>query len=377
MFRLGLIINPVAGVGGAVGLKGSDGAEIQRQARALGGSYNSNRRAAATLELIKPLATDIEWFVCPGSMGQRVAESLGFSVSVVDIAVGETTTGQDTRNAVLRMNELNLDLLLFAGGDGTARDICDVVRPEQPTLGIPAGVKMQSGVFAVTPHAAGDLIAKFIRSEQISVTQAEVRDIDEEARRAGKIVARYYGELWVPQLDKGVQQVKCCGLENEQIDKQEIAAGFIERMDQSVGYFVGPGTTTAEIMEQLGLENTLLGVDYICDYQLIASDLNEQQMLAILKQDKKQGKKNSIVVSPTGGQGYLLGRGNQQISADVIRHIEKDNIIVLSSSSKLSRLGGRALLVDTGDSGLDQELSGFIRIVNGFESSVLYPVGNS
>ena len=190
MFRLGLIINPVAGIGGPVGLKGSDGAEIQQQARALGGLYKASQRAAATLELLRPHGADIEWFVCPGSMGQQVTANIGFNVSVIDIAVGDSTTDQDTRNAVLKMNELNLDLLLFVGGDGTARDICSVLRSEQPVLGIPAGVKMQSGVFAVTPEAAGDLICKFIRREQINVSQAEVRDID-ESQRVTNVVTDY------------------------------------------------------------------------------------------------------------------------------------------------------------------------------------------
>lgn len=380
MFRLGLIINPVAGIGGPVGLKGSDGAEIQQQAKALGGLYKANQRAAATLELLRPHRADIEWFVCPGTMGQQVSAHFDFNVSVIDIAVGDSTTGrttdQDTRNAVLKMNDLNLDLLLFVGGDGTARDICSVLRPEQPVLGIPAGVKMQSGVFAVTPEAAGDLICKFVRREQINVSQAEVRDIDEDARRAGRIASRYFGELWVPELDNAVQQVKCCGIENEQLDKQEIAAGFIDRMDGSVGYLIGPGSTTAEIMNQLGLKNTLLGVDFIRDSQLVASDLSEQNLLSILGQNIDSNEKFNIVISPIGGQGYLFGRGNQQISVDVIRQVKMENITVLATASKLNALEGRGLLTDTGDQSLNQELSGFIRIVTGFDAAVLYPVGN-
>lgn len=377
MFRLGLIINPVAGIGGPVGLKGSDGAEIQQQAKALGGLYKASQRAAETLELLKPHGADIEWFVCPGSMGQQVTANIGFNVSVIDIAVGDSTTDQDTRNAVLKMNELNLDLLLFVGGDGTARDICSVLRSEQPVLGIPAGVKMQSGVFAVTPEAAGDLICKFIRREQINVSQAEVRDIDEDARRAGIINSRYFGELWVPELDNAIQQVKCCGVENEELDKQEIAAGFIDRMDESVGYLICPGTTTAEIMNQLGLKNTLLGVDLIRDSQLVASDLNEQQLLSFLQQDIDSNEKLNIVISPTGGQGYLFGRGNQQISANVIRQVKIENITVLATTSKLNALEGRGLLTDTGDQSLNHEFSGFIRVVTGFDAAVLYPVGNN
>ena len=380
MFRLGLIINPVAGIGGPVGLKGSDGAEIQQQAKALGGLYKASERAAATLELLKPYAADVEWFVCPGSMGQHIAESFGFNVSVIDITIGDSTTDQttdqDTRNAALKMNELNLDLLLFVGGDGTARDICSVLRPEQPVLGIPAGVKMQSGVFAVTPEAAGDLISKFVRREQISVSQAEVRDIDEDARRAGRIASRYYGELWVPELGNAVQQVKCCGVENEQLDKQEIAAGFIDRMDESVGYLICPGSTTAEIMNQLGLHNTLLGVDFIRDSQLVASDLSEQSLLSILRKNTDPNEKFNIVISPIGGQGYLFGRGNQQISADVIRQVKMENITVLAATSKLNALEGRGLLIDTDDQSLNQELSGFIRVLTGFDAAVLYPVGN-
>ena len=371
MFKLGLIINPVAGIGGSVGLKGSDGADIQQQAQALGGVYKSNQRAVEMLELLKPYKKDIAWFVCPGAMGQRAAESCGFEVSTIDITVGKQTTEQDTRNAVLKFNELNLDLLLFVGGDGTARDICSAIREEQAVLGVPAGVKMQSGVFAVTPQAAGELVGKFVRREQITLARAEVRDIDEAARRTGKIASRYYGEVWVPELGNAVQQVKCCGIENEQLDKQELAAGFIDKIEEGVSYLICPGTTAGEIMEQLGLNNTLLGVDLIRDEQLVGSDLNEHEISAILANETIK-----IVVSPIGGQGYLFGRGNQQVSAKILKEVGKENIIVMASNSKLDALSGRPLLIDSGDSSLNKALSGYIRVATGFDNSILYPIGN-
>ncbi|MBL4583946.1 MAG: ATP-NAD kinase family protein [Pseudomonadales bacterium] len=377
MFRLGLIVNPVAGIGGSVGLKGSDGTDIQQQALTLGGTYKSNDRAAAALELLKPYAADIDWFVCPGRMGQSVVESSGFKPNVIELAINGPTTGEDTRNAVLKMNALNLDLLLFVGGDGTARDICSVVRTEQTALGIPAGVKMHSGVFAVTPETAGVLIGKFIRRERIGVTRAEVRDIDEDARRAGSIASRYYGELWVPELGNAVQQVKCCGLENEELDQQEIAAGFIETMGDDVGYLICPGSTTAELMMQLTHNNTLLGVDYFCGADMAINDLSEKQILDVLKDAGQNQQTLKIVVSPIGGQGYLFGRGNQQISSDVIKEVGKDNIIVMATPAKLDALEGRPLRVDTGSQQMDELLSGYIRVNTGFESSVLYPVGNT
>ena len=371
MFRLGLIVNPVAGIGGTVGLKGSDGINIQQQAKALGGTFKASDRAKAALKLLAPFATDIDWFVCPGKMGQYIAEDQGFDVSVIDIAVSAETTGEDTRNAIQKMNELALDLLLFVGGDGTARDICSAVRSEQPVLGIPAGVKMHSGVFAITPEGAGEIVGKFVRREQLNISRAEVRDLDEDARRAGIIASKYYGELWVPELGNAVQQVKCCGLENEQLDKQEIAAGFIDKIVDTISYLICPGSTTAELMNQLGSENTLLGIDLIVGNQLIGSDLNERQILATLKQGETK-----IVVSPIGGQGYLFGRGNQQISAEVIKNVGKENIIILATPTKLNALNGRALLVDTGDAELNTRLSGYCRVDTGFDSSVLYPVGN-
>jgi predicted polyphosphate/ATP-dependent NAD kinase len=369
MSRLGLIVNPVAGIGGSVGLKGSDGPEIQQQAQGLGGIFKANQRAAATLTLLAPMAADIEWFVCPGCMGQQVIEPFGFKTSIIDISIAEQTSEVDTRSAVKKMNALDLDLLLFVGGDGTARDICSSVRSEQLVLGIPAGVKMQSGVFAITPEAAAGMISKFVRREQLNLRRAEVRDIDEEARRAGKIASRYYGELWVPDAGNSVQRVKCCGLENEQLDKQEIAAGFIEGMADSIGYLMCPGSTVEEVMNQLGLQNTLLGVDLIRDSQLIGRDLTERQVLDFLN----QGAVN-IVVSPIGGQGYLFGRGNQQISSEVIKKAGKDNITVLATRTKLAALEGRALLVDTGEPALNKLLCGYVRVNTGFDDSILYPV---
>ncbi|MBV1914881.1 MAG: ATP-NAD kinase family protein [Pseudomonadales bacterium] len=371
MFRLGLIVNPVAGIGGSVGLKGSDGMQIQQQAQALGGTFKANDRAEAALKLLKPFAAEIDWFVCPGEMGQHIAEAQGFQVSVIELSVKEQTTEQDTRHAVQKMNELALDLLLFVGGDGTARDVCSQVGAEQPVLGIPAGVKMHSGVFAVTPEIAGEIVGKFVRHEQLNVSHAEVRDIDENARRAGIVASKYYGELWVPELGNSVQQVKCCGQKNEQLDKQEIAAGFIDKMEDTIDYLICPGSTTAELMSQLGLENSLLGIDLIRDHQLIDSDLSEQQILSKLKQGKTK-----IVVSPIGGQGYLFGRGNQQISAEIIKNTGKENIIILATPTKLEALAGRPLLVDTGDAALNKQLSGYCRVDTGFDSSVLYPVGN-
>ncbi|TNE81165.1 MAG: ATP-NAD kinase, partial [Gammaproteobacteria bacterium] len=251
MFRLGLIINPLAGVGGPAGLKGSDGVETAAEALRRGSEPRAQQRAHRALQVLAERldGEQVKLLTCPGDMGESVARVCG----MVPHLVGEThagpTTPEDTEYAATAMVEAGVDLLLFVGGDGTARNICNAVPAEQPVLGIPAGVKMQSGVYAITPEAAGELIGQLIRGELVDIRHQEVRDIDEAALRQGKVKSRYYGELLVPQAGQFVQQVKSGGREVEALVLQDIAETLLEEMEDDCLYIIGPGSTTAGIME--------------------------------------------------------------------------------------------------------------------------------
>jgi predicted polyphosphate/ATP-dependent NAD kinase len=378
--RLGLIVNPVAGIGGTVGLKGSDGADIQRKALSLGAVPQSLTRAILALERITSVDL-LEIVTYPGEMGADAVRACGLEPTVIGAIQPGATTPTDTRNAARELQRMGVSLLLFAGGDGTARDVYSAVGGDLPALGIPAGVKIHSAVYATNPRSAGDLAASYLQGKTIALREAEVMDIDEQAFRQGIVSARLYGYLQVPFERRLLQGLKTPSRPGEGSAMAEIAADIVNRMEDGWLYVIGPGTTTRAIATRLGLSKTLIGVDVAAvrspagDGRLIAADVNESQLLELL-----QGRKAKIVVTPIGGQGYIFGRGNQQISPKVIRKVAADNerpmdnIIVVSTIGKIHSLGGRPLRADTGDRALDEMLSGYVRVVTGYDEQIVYKV---
>jgi predicted polyphosphate/ATP-dependent NAD kinase len=367
VFRLGLIINPLAGVGGSVALKGSDGAETARKALELGAEPKAQLRALSALSVLAGLAVEVVTY--PDEMGEAVARTAGFEPLVLGSIQAGRTTAQDTEKAALDMYHAGVDLIMFAGGDGTARNICHALPEQFPVLGIPAGVKIHSGVYAVTPKAAGEIVAMLVRGELVTLGDQEVRDIDEAQFREGRVRAKYYGELLVPQEHRYLQNVKNGGKEVEELVLTDIAADLIERMEANTRYIIGSGTTVQAVMHELSLPNTLLGVDLIEDEQLVASDCTAQELLT-----KTVGFNTKIIITIIGGQGHILGRGNQQLSPELIRRVGKDNLLVIATKTKLAELNGRPLIVDTGDSALDKELAGVIPVITGYHDAVLYRI---
>ncbi|WP_439828956.1 ATP-NAD kinase family protein [Aeromonas veronii] len=369
MFRLGFIINPVAGIGGAVGLKGSDG--VVAEALARGAVPKAQERARQALLPLCELSVPFELLTVAGEMGEAVARELGLPCRVIYQPAGESTSADDTRHAAGLMREAGVDLLLFAGGDGTARDICAAVGESCHVLGIPAGCKIHSGVYGVTPAASGRVVARMIAGELLSLIDAEVRDIDEEAFRAGKVRARHYGQLKVPGDLRYVQAVKQGGKESEELVLADLAAGVVEQMEPDTLYLMGSGSTVAACMAELGLENTLLGVDLVENGRLIGQDLSAAEILTRIR-----GRRCRLIITLIGGQGHLFGRGNQQLSPEVIRCVGLENIQVLATKAKLAALAGRPLLVDTDDPQLNRALRGYLRITTGYKDQVIYPVAN-
>ena len=366
-FRLGLIINPLAGLGGSVGLKGSDG--VASEALARGAEPKSHLRMAQALEVILPYKDKVEIFTASGAMGEELAKQMGFSTQVVYQA-GNETVAQDTSNAAKALQEVGLDLLLFAGGDGTARDLFAVVDESLPVLGVPAGVKIHSGVYGITPHASGMVIKLLLDGELVSLMSADVMDIDEAAFRQGTVRARRFGEMLVPEEPRYIQAVKMGGKEVDELVLSDIAAEAIEQMEDEL-CIMGSGSTVAAVMAELGLDNTLLGVDLIEQQALIASDLSASELLELT-----QNRACKLVITLIGGQGHILGRGNQQLSPALIRHVGKENIIILATKTKLKALEGRPLIVDSGDPELDSELCGYYKVVTGYHDYVMYQVAN-
>ncbi len=264
MKKLGVIVNPIAGMGGRVGLKGSDGPEILRRARQLGAHPESPQRAVKALEIISRLKESIGIITFPAEMGEDECRQAGFQTTVIGSIVSGDTTPEDTQRAAAEMVARGVGLILFAGGDGTARNICDAIAERVPVLGIPAGVKIHSAVYAVTPKRSGEVAALFLEGRLRDTRVAEVMDIDEDAFREGVVAAKLYGYLLVPEERRFLQSVKSGGIHAEEHVLRAIAEDVIVGMEGDDSYYiVGPGTTTRAVMETLGLENTLLGVDVV------------------------------------------------------------------------------------------------------------------
>ena len=363
---LGLIVNPIAGMGGSVGLKGTDTAAILSEARARGAVPQAARRAQVVLDALASAGPGLELLAAPGAMGERIALEAGLGPTVVGALTGDETSAADTRAAARAMAAADARLILFAGGDGTARDMAAALGDRVPVIGVPAGVKMHSAVYATSPRAAADLALRAL-GQDIEARPREVMDIDEEAFRAGAVSARLYGYLSVPYAPDLTQGLKAGGVSGDREALAGIAAEITERMEPGRLYILGPGTTTRAIAEALGLPKTLLGVDLVCDGAVVAADATEDGILRALAESRP----GAIVVTPIGGQGHFLGRGNQQIGACVVKAVGLDRMLVAATPEKLASLGDGTLHVDTGDPDLDRALAGWRRIITGYGSEAV------
>jgi predicted polyphosphate/ATP-dependent NAD kinase len=372
-FKLGLVINPYSGIGGALALKGSDGAEIRDLALSSGAEKLSGKKMATALQTLLPLKDELEIFTASGEMGADVLSDMGFQFEIVYQHKEQQTESSDTNEAAKCLIDKNVDLILFAGGDGTARNICEVVDSKCPVVGVPAGCKIHSGVYAITPKAAGKVVAQVVKGELVSLMVGEVKDIDESEFRAGRVLAKHYGEMLVPQELAYIQAVKMGGKESDELVLTDIAAHVIELMDDEPEtlFVMGSGSTVESIMDEMGLQNTLLGVDLIKNKEVIANDLTAA---ALLEYCKKQSVK--VVLTLIGGQGHILGRGNQQLSPEFIKTVGKQNLLVVATKTKLQNLEGKPLVSDSGSHELDELLAGPIPVITGFHDLVLYPVGS-
>jgi predicted polyphosphate/ATP-dependent NAD kinase len=348
---IGLIVNPVAGMGGSVGLKGTDG-EMYKKALELGAKPVAANRTRDLLGHIEH-RDSITLFVAPGTMGEEYVEGYGIPFTVIGTADSETSA-QDTKRISDEMVNSGIRLLIFVGGDGTARDIHDAIDARVPVVAVPSGVKVFSSVFAVSARAAAQIVDAFV--EGVDVTEEDVLDIDEEAFRDDRLASKLYGYLLVPSARSFLQS------------KKEIAMYLVEAMDMETLYLVGPGTTLRAITDEMSLPKTLLGVDAILGRKLFGKDLNEEGILGLLENHETR----KIIVTPIGGNGFIFGRGSKQFTPEVIRQVGKENIMVVGTQDKVSQLD--CLRVDTGDSELDERLSGHVEVTVGYREGMMMEV---
>jgi len=355
MKKIGFLINPIAGMGGAVGLKGTDGKREEAIVR--GAVPQAINRAKITLNALKNDKNLI--FLTPsGEMGEDALKETHLEpVQVISYPENESTA-RDTKIAAQRFLEEGVDLILFCGGDGTARDIFDIVGRNVAILGIPAGVKMYSGVFAINPSVAAEVVTGF---EVQSLRDSEVMDVDEDAYRNGELKTRLHGIARVPYLAGKTQFSKQIYEDsNEERAKKDIARFIHEIMIPDVLYILGAGTTLEAIARETGLHKTLLGIDAIKNGNMIARDLDEKTLWALLEHEQE----TKILLSPIGAQGFILGRGNQQISPRIVKRVGIRNIIVVSTPHKLRETP--VLYVDSGDPVLDQDFGDFVQVISGY-----------
>ena len=376
MKKLGLLINPVAGMGGSVGLKGTD--HMVEEAIRRGAKPRANDRVRQALKELLEIKNELEIVTCPGDMGEDTAKSMGFRTTVLHTggrrSLKDLFDSSRTDTIVLSkaMEEAGVDLLLFAGGDGTARDIYEGVGTELPALGIPAGVKIHSPVYAKNPQSAGDLAKLWLTGKVTKTAEQEVLDIDEELYRQEIINTRLYGYLSVPLEHVFTQNRKAPTPLSETASIESIAHEIVEHMEEDTYYLIGAGTTTRGVMQMLGLKNTLIGVDLIRNKELMANDIYGDKILDFIK-----GKKTKLIVTVTGGQGFLFGRGNQQITPEVIREIGKENSIMLATKAKIAEFHHQPFLVDTPDEELNKELCGYYRVITAYGEFTMCRVSES
>lgn len=381
MQRLGVLVNPDAGLGGRLGFKGSDGRA--EEARLAGAQERGGPRMRSALEMLlerlgATRSDSLELVIAAGRLGEDWLEGLDMDSHEI---IGEwpgPTSAADTRDAVSMLAAMGIDLLLYSGGDGTTRDIVESLeaagRTDLPIIGVPSGVKMHSGCFAESPRAAAEVIDSWLRGE-LGMAPTEVLDLDEGLYREGQWRIAMYGEARTPAAPRwmqGTKQAVRAPGEEEFVEgiSQHVKEEFVDPAGRLVIW--GSGSTLRDISEACGIETTLLGIDISLGSELLGSDLAESEILSILEE---QGQPAVLLLSPMGGQGFLLGRGNLQLSPAVLRRIGVDEILGVATPSKL--MGIERIRIDTGDEALDEEIrsAGYVKLLQGYRTTRLMRLG--
>jgi len=371
--KIGLVVNPISGMGGKVGLKGTDG--VYDEAVSRGAVPVSQAKANAFLVKLAEMKMQgsIEWHAASGAMGEDALREAGFDCIVSYKLMGERTSAEDTKLACKAFVDTGCQLVIFVGGDGTARDVHGAVNNRVPILGVPSGVKMHSGVFGVNPEAAAELTAEWLLGKA-GIQEGELMDLDEERYRKGEWNIAHFGLALTPFEPSYVQVGKEM---YEAADDEDIRDGIanhvIELMDKIPGtlYILGPGSTLEHIGKRIGIDKTLLGVDCVVDRQLVAKDASEKQILALLEKHPVA----KIVVSPIGAQGFFFGRGNLQISSAVVKKVNMADIIVVATPSKLAHTPDLRVDFDDPEVVDKFKIKKYIQVVVGYHTSAFRKLG--
>ena len=378
MVRLGLLVNPDAGLGGRLGLKGSDGqAEL---ARSMGAEDRSGPRMRAMLEHFSSIHRagfeDISWVTSEGRMGTEwFPEAEIGSISTVHSS-SRGTSAADTQDAVNSLLESEINLLVYAGGDGTTRDVVAALEsaesPETPVIGVPTGVKMHSGCFAASPKAAAEALSSWLIGDLL-LASTEVLDLDEDLYRQGKWVVRLYAEAITPSSPRWMQGSKQRIEASGEEDTTEGLADHIRELLVSDDRMLiwGSGGTLRKIAQMNEFEPTNLGIDATIGNEQVGTDLSESDLLELLSEHDGP---TTLLLSPMGGQGFLIGRGNLQLSPQVLRLIGIENILGVVTPAKL--LSVRRLRIETGDPELDADFADmrYMKVLQGYRTTRVLPV---
>ena len=365
-YKIGLIVNPISGLGGPAGFKGTDEYWIVKKSLEMGYKPISPAKTVKALNSLK-MRCDVSIITCPGEMGEIECKKADVKYEVIDVKISNPTTRNDT---IICAREIMLKrprLIVFSGGDGTAADILNSIDQKIPVIGIPSGVKIFSSCFAISPEATAEIICKYLESD-LPTRYAEVLDIDEKEYRLGRLNIKLKGYLITPYDLELVQGSKKPTHIDEREEIKSIAKELKERLESGIYYVMGPGSTVKEALKELNLEGSLLGFDIIFNGKILKRDVNEKDILNLLSKEAKV----KVIITPIGGSGFLIGRGNQQLSSKILSKIDKKDIIVVATKTKLYNL--RKLLVDTGDPNLDMKFKGYIRVITGYREEKVMPV---
>jgi len=362
--KIGLVVNPLAGVGGPLGLHGSDGVNWDDLAPHTHEHPASIARAARMVQELLRHGVDAQFLTIGKSMGEQVFQGLAVEPTVVWNPKEWNSTARDTRDALLELVRAGSDIIVFVGGDGTAREVLTAIGSHRACIGIPAGVKMRSAVFGYTPELTAHGVIRFL-DKSIGTAPAEVVDLMESPDALPSM--EFFGTLCVPADPRNVQVTKSYSSSDSGHEIRQHLRAVAHNLEPGIIHLIGPGSTAKTLMLELGHETPVLGVDAVCDGMLVGVDLSEQEIISLAG----RGAELSLTLGVIGGQGFLLGRGNQQISSKVLHMVSKNKIKIVADQDKLDKLNPSRLWVDLDISESPFFFPRYIKVETGIRKSTI------